>query len=91
MACNGYKYSMKRSAFTLIELLVVTPIIAILASVLFPVFAQAHEKARQVSYLSNMRQYPLPLPDPAHSPSLGVCLFKIEKREKTRCNHDANL
>jgi prepilin-type N-terminal cleavage/methylation domain-containing protein len=44
------------NAFTLIELLVVIAIIAILAAILFPVFAQAREKARQVSCLSNMKQ-----------------------------------
>lgn len=47
---------MKRTAFTLIELLVVIAIIAILAAILFPVFAQAREKARQTACLSNSRQ-----------------------------------
>ena len=46
----------KRAAFTLIELLVVIAIIAILAAILFPVFAQARAKARTVSTLSNVRQ-----------------------------------
>jgi prepilin-type N-terminal cleavage/methylation domain-containing protein/prepilin-type processing-associated H-X9-DG protein len=45
-----------RAGFTLIELLVVIAIIAILASILFPVFAQAREKARQASCLSNQKQ-----------------------------------
>jgi prepilin-type N-terminal cleavage/methylation domain-containing protein/prepilin-type processing-associated H-X9-DG protein len=46
-----------RSAFTLIELLVVIAIIAILAAILFPVFAQAREKARSISCMSNNKQY----------------------------------
>ena len=46
----------RQRAFTLIELLVVIAIIAILAAILFPVFAQAREKARQTSCLSNGRQ-----------------------------------
>lgn len=45
-----------RKGFTLIELLVVIAIIAILAAILFPVFAQAREKARQASCLSNQKQ-----------------------------------
>jgi prepilin-type N-terminal cleavage/methylation domain-containing protein/prepilin-type processing-associated H-X9-DG protein len=45
-----------RRAFTLIELLVVIAIIAILAAILFPVFAQARAKARQAACLSNMKQ-----------------------------------
>ena len=46
----------KSTAFTLIELLVVIAIIAILAAILFPVFAQAREKARQAACLSNQKQ-----------------------------------
>ncbi len=49
----------KRRGFTLIELLVVIAIIAILAAILFPVFARAREKARQTSCLSNCKQLTL--------------------------------
>ena len=50
---------MKARGFTLIELLVVIAIIAILAAILFPVFAKAREKARQASCLSNLKQVSL--------------------------------
>src|SRR3569833_2553172 len=53
---RGNLMTRRSTAFTLIELLVVIAIIAILAAILFPVFAQAREKARQITCTSNMKQ-----------------------------------
>ncbi len=60
-----------RRGFTLIELLVVIAIIAILAAILFPVFARAREKARQASCQSNMKQV-----------ALGVIMYCQDYDEK---------
>ena len=64
--------------FTLIELLVVIAIIAILAAILFPVFAQAREKARAISCLSNMKQL-----------GLGLIQYQQDADEQGPCGIDA--
>ncbi|MCX7597378.1 MAG: DUF1559 domain-containing protein [Armatimonadetes bacterium] len=64
---------MKRG-FTLIELLVVIAIIAILAAILFPVFARAREKARQASCQSNLKQI-----------ALGVLMYVQDYDERFPC------
>ncbi len=66
---------MRNRGFTLIELLVVIAIIAILAAILFPVFARAREKARQTSCLSNVKQI-----------SLGYLMYFQDYDERT-CIH----
>ncbi len=62
----------RSSGFTLIELLVVIAIIAILAAILFPVFAQAREKARAIACLSNTKQL-----------ALGIIQYEQDVDEKT--------
>jgi|SRR5579871_515508 len=59
LSAQSTRHATPNSGFTLIELLVVIAIIAILAAILFPVFAQARAKARQTSCLSNFKQVSL--------------------------------
>jgi prepilin-type N-terminal cleavage/methylation domain-containing protein/prepilin-type processing-associated H-X9-DG protein len=66
----------KQRGFTLIELLVVIAIIAILAAILFPVFAQARAKARQTSCLSNMKQI-----------GIGLMMYTQDYDETLAGNH----
>src|SRR5690349_6678304 len=63
----------RNKGFTLIELLVVIAIIAILAAILFPVFAQAREKARAISCISNCRQI-----------GLGIMQY-VQDNDETYC------
>ena len=66
--------------FTLIELLVVIAIIAILAAILFPVFARAREKARQTSCLSNVKQL-----------ALGVLMYAQDYDEAFPMNYNDDV
>ena len=76
------KKNMDLKGFTLIELLVVIAIIAILAAILFPVFAQAREKARQTTCLSNTKQISLAFNMYSEDydemlPSIGLNNYKV--------------
>src|SRR6266567_2924504 len=88
-----------RRAFTLIELLVVIAIIAILAAILFPVFAQAREKARQAACLSQAKQWGIAigangklttiywsemLQPYMKNRNIGVCPSDTDKFDRTR-------
>jgi prepilin-type N-terminal cleavage/methylation domain-containing protein/prepilin-type processing-associated H-X9-DG protein len=67
----SFKQNSNRKAFTLIELLVVIAIIAILAAILFPVFARARENARRASCMSNLKQL-----------ALGMMMYSQDYDEK---------
>jgi len=76
----------RRSAFTLIELLVVIAIIAILAAILFPVFAQAREKARAITCVSNQKQIGLALLQ--YVQDYDEYLPMAQYADSTAVNHD---
>jgi prepilin-type N-terminal cleavage/methylation domain-containing protein len=77
-------------AFTLIELLVVVAIIAMLAAILFAVFSQAREKARQITCLSNMRQLGIAL-SMYMEDSDGFSFFFGHNSRLSRCSPTAPL
>ncbi|MDR3707960.1 MAG: DUF1559 domain-containing protein [Capsulimonadaceae bacterium] len=72
------RVKMQRNGFTLIELLVVIAIIAILAAILFPVFASAREKARQTACLSNLKQI-----------GAGMAQYQQDYDEVVPCGHNS--
>ncbi|RYZ80399.1 MAG: DUF1559 domain-containing protein [Proteobacteria bacterium] len=78
MSPNNSRTQTKRRGFTLIELLVVIAIIAILAAILFPVFARARENARKSSCQSNLKQI-----------GLGLIQYSQDYDEKWPVTEDA--
>src|SRR5436309_10199488 len=73
---NGNRSTGRSASFTLIELLVVIAIIAILAAILFPVFAQARESARKTACLSNNKQL-----------GMSVMMYTQDYDEMYPCNN----
>ena len=73
----------RRKGFTLIELLVVIAIIAILAAILFPVFAQAREKARQTTCTSNVKNLGLAVVMPVLGHATWHLYRKVVKPDPT--------
>ncbi len=90
---TDWRFVLRRKGFTLIELLVVIAIIAILAAILFPVFAKARAKARQTSCLSNQRQIATAIMAytqdydgcfmPVHNDNYGYPNFRINKGRRS--------
>ena len=78
--------SSQRRAFTLIELLVVIAIIAILAAILFPVFAQARAKARQAACLNNTKQVGIALMQYVQDNDETLCLNSYSPTDGTPRN-----
>jgi prepilin-type N-terminal cleavage/methylation domain-containing protein/prepilin-type processing-associated H-X9-DG protein len=85
---KSYMHSVKRRAngFTLIELLVVIAIIAILAAILFPVFAQAREKARRASCVSNLKQIGLGMMQYSqdYDETMPIAAYNMWNRQTTK-------
>jgi prepilin-type N-terminal cleavage/methylation domain-containing protein/prepilin-type processing-associated H-X9-DG protein len=82
---------MKKKGFTLIELLVVIAIIAILAAILFPVFAKAREKARQSTCSSNLKQLGLSMLMYAQDYDEKLCVYYVPASGSTPAGYQWHL